>query len=34
MPYHHAIWHLFVVAGSALHFTSLLYLLPPETLRI
>ena len=28
-PYHHAIWHLFVLAGSVLHFFSiLLYLLP------
>lgn len=28
-PYHHAIWHLFVLAGSVLHFfTILLYLLP------
>ncbi|MFC4100154.1 PAQR family membrane homeostasis protein TrhA [Paenibacillus xanthanilyticus] len=28
-PYHHAVWHLFVLAGSALHFFSvLLYMLP------
>lgn len=28
-PYHHAIWHLFVLAGSALHFFAiLLYTLP------
>ncbi|NMO96477.1 PAQR family membrane homeostasis protein TrhA [Paenibacillus lemnae] len=28
-PYHHAIWHVFVLAGSILHFFSvLLYLLP------
>jgi len=28
-PYHHAIWHLFVLAGSVTHFfTILLYLLP------
>ncbi|WP_054957808.1 PAQR family membrane homeostasis protein TrhA [Paenibacillus dakarensis] len=28
-PFHHAIWHLFVLAGSILHFFSvLLYLLP------
>lgn len=28
-PYHHAIWHLFVLAGSILHFFAiLLYLLP------
>ncbi len=29
LPYHHAIWHLFVLAGSALHyFAILLYLAP------
>lgn len=28
-PYHHAVWHLFVLAGSVLHFFSvLLYMLP------
>jgi len=28
-PYHHAVWHLFVIAGSACHFFAiLLYLLP------
>ncbi|MHA0855931.1 PAQR family membrane homeostasis protein TrhA [Paenibacillus sp. CMAA1364] len=28
-PYHHAVWHLFVLAGSILHFFSVfLYLLP------
>ncbi|AOZ94192.1 PAQR family membrane homeostasis protein TrhA [Paenibacillus crassostreae] len=28
-PYHHAIWHLFVLAGSVFHFLSIfLYLLP------
>ena len=28
-PYHHAIWHLFVLAGSILHFFAILiYLLP------
>lgn len=26
--YHHAIWHLFVLAGTILHFFSVLYLLP------
>jgi hemolysin III len=24
LPYHHAIWHLFVLAGSALHFFAIL----------
>lgn len=29
LPYHHAIWHLFVLAGSALHFFAvLLYVIP------
>jgi hemolysin III len=29
LPYHHAIWHLFVVAGSALHFVAAWrYILP------
>jgi hemolysin III len=29
MPYNHAIWHVFVVAGSALHFFAiLLYVIP------
>ncbi|EXX86797.1 hemolysin D, partial [Paenibacillus darwinianus] len=28
-PYHHAVWHLFVLAGAVLHFfTILLYVLP------
>lgn len=27
-PYHHAIWHVFVLAGSVIHFLSLLYLMP------
>ncbi|ULO09622.1 hemolysin III family protein [Paenibacillus sp. 19GGS1-52] len=27
-PYHHAIWHVFVLAGSVVHFLSLLYLMP------
>ncbi|MRN56766.1 PAQR family membrane homeostasis protein TrhA [Paenibacillus monticola] len=27
-PYHHAIWHVFVLAGSVVHFSSLLYLIP------
>ena len=28
LPYNHAIWHLFVVAGSVMHFFSVLYTLP------
>jgi len=29
LPYHHAVWHLFVLAGSTLHFFSiLLYVIP------
>jgi hemolysin III len=29
IPYNHAIWHMFVLAGSALHFTGIfLYLIP------
>jgi hemolysin III len=29
LPYHHAVWHLFVLAGSALHyFAVLLYVVP------
>jgi hemolysin III len=31
LPYHHAIWHLFVLAGSVLHFFCILfYVLPPS----
>jgi hemolysin III len=31
LPYHHAVWHLFVLAGSVLHFFAvLLYVLPPK----
>jgi len=35
LPYHHAIWHLFVLAGSAFHFFAvLLYVVPnPYTAR-
>lgn len=29
LKYHHAIWHLFVVAGSALHFCAILFYLLP-----
>ncbi|HSL16963.1 MAG TPA: hemolysin III family protein, partial [Methylomirabilota bacterium] len=29
LPFHHAVWHLFVLAGSALHFAAvLLYVVP------
>lgn len=28
LPYNHAIWHLFVLAGSACHFFAVLHLLP------
>ncbi|HPA79291.1 MAG TPA: hemolysin III family protein [Thermoanaerobaculales bacterium] len=32
LPYHHAVWHLFVLAGSALHFLAvLLYVVPRGT---
>ncbi|TJY42188.1 hemolysin III family protein [Cohnella pontilimi] len=27
-PYHHAVWHMFVVAGSAFHFFAILHVLP------
>jgi hemolysin III len=29
LPYHHAIWHLFVLAGSFSHFISILYYILP-----
>jgi hemolysin III len=30
LAYHHAVWHLFVMVGSLLHFFSILfYVLPP-----
>jgi hemolysin III len=29
MPYHHAIWHLFVLAGSTLHFFAVLFYVIP-----
>jgi hemolysin III len=29
MPYHHAVWHLFVLAGSVLHFFSVLFYVIP-----
>ena len=32
LPYHHAVWHLFVMAGSACHFTCVLgYVIPPAS---
>ena len=32
LPYHHAVWHLFVLAGSTLHFFAiLLYVIPVMT---
>jgi len=27
-PYHHAVWHLFVLGGSIFHFFAILYILP------
>jgi hemolysin III len=27
-PFHHAVWHLFVLAGSVLHFLMMFYVLP------
>lgn len=29
LPYHHAVWHLFVVAGSTLHFFAVLFYVIP-----
>jgi hemolysin III len=30
LPYNHAVWHLFVMAGSACHFSCVLgYVIPP-----
>ncbi len=31
MPYHHAIWHIFVLAGSVCHYFSLLFYVLPMT---
>ena len=32
LPYHHAVWHLFVMAGSACHFSCVLgYVIPPAS---
>ena len=30
-PYFHAIWHVFVLAGSALHFATVALFLVPQT---
>ena len=30
LPYHHAIWHLFVLAGSIFHFFSIFYFVLPQ----
>lgn len=30
LKYHHAIWHLFVLAGSVLHFLSIFYYVLPQ----
>lgn len=30
LPYHHAIWHLFVLGGSVLHFFSIFYYVLPQ----
>ncbi|MFW6323828.1 MAG: PAQR family membrane homeostasis protein TrhA [Desulfovibrionales bacterium] len=30
MPYHHAVWHLFVLAGSGFHFFAVLFYVLPE----
>ena len=29
MPYNHAVWHLFVIGGSVLHFLSVFYYVEP-----
>ncbi|MDD2464013.1 MAG: hemolysin III family protein [Desulfobulbus sp.] len=34
LPYHHAIWHLFVLAGSTLHYFAILYNVLPHSTRI
>ena len=30
LPYHHAIWHLFVIAGSTCHYFAILFYLVPK----
>jgi hemolysin III len=30
LPYHHAIWHLFVLSGSALHYIAVLFSIKPH----
>jgi hemolysin III len=29
LPYHHAVWHVFVLAGSTFHFFAVLYYVIP-----
>jgi hemolysin III len=31
LPYHHAVWHLFVLAGSTCHYLAILFYLLPRT---
>ena len=31
LPYHHAIWHLFVLAGSILHYFAIYYGVLPHS---
>ena len=32
LPYNHAVWHLFVMAGTALHYFAVLwYVIPPAS---
>ncbi len=34
LPYHHAVWHLFVLAGSGLHFFAVLFYVVPRATSI
>lgn len=34
LPYHHAIWHLFVMAGSTFHFLAVLWFVLPQPLLV